>query len=144
MVRASRFLARTEIPLIVDIDAICDGMEAPGGAQILHQGEELIFAEEAALRVIANILRATEFRSCDHLQGNRLLLGEGDRVGKLRSRQTRRVGDDCQHIFWQRLMGCPRQVGRIHASGIGDKQASCSAQAILQQCALSLEVRCHG
>src|SRR5438552_3379920 len=51
-----RPLAGTKIALVVEIHAIGDGIEAVLAAVALHDGEELIFAVEAALCVVAGII----------------------------------------------------------------------------------------
>ena len=124
MMCAGCFLAGTKVALIVEVDAVGDGIEAACCAQSFHQGEEFILAEEAALRIVANVLRAVEFRSCDHFQRNGLLLRKGNRVGKLGACQAGGVGNDRQHVVPERLMCGPSQVGGIHAAGIGDEQTS--------------------
>src|SRR5208282_666245 len=50
------FLAGTEIVLVVQVDAISDGVEAARLTQFFHQREEFIFAKETALRIVADVL----------------------------------------------------------------------------------------
>jgi hypothetical protein len=39
-----------------------------------------------------------------------------------------RVSDDREHFLPEDTMGSPREIGGVHSSGIGDKDASQSAQ----------------
>ena len=113
-------LAGTEVALVVQVDAIGNGVEAASLPKVFHQREEFIFTEEAALGIVADVFRAIKFGGGDHFQGDRLFLGKGDCIGKLGARQAGRVGDDGQHSISQHLMSSPREVGRINSAGVGD------------------------
>ena len=137
-------MARAKVILVIQIDAVSDSIEATLRAKLFHQGEEFVFAEEAALCVVAYILWAIEFRGRNHLKWNRLLQGKCNRVGELSSRQARGVSDDRQHLISQRLMGGPGQVGGIDTAGIGDEKTTQRAQAGLQRYAFCADVHSCG
>ena len=94
-----RLLAGTIIALVIKVYAISTGVEPMFGAVALHHRKQLIFAVEAALRVVADVVGVFQFLRLDHLAWDPLLFGEPQGIFKLRSRQRRRVGDERQHIF---------------------------------------------
>ena len=127
-----RLLAGTKIALVVEIHAIGDGIEAVLAAVALHDGEELVFAVEAALCVIAGIIWIFQLLRLDDLAGNVLFLREKQGVFKLSSRQRGRIGDERQHVLAQRLMRGIRQISGVHASGVGDERPAQRVQVALQ------------
>ena len=124
MVIGRRLLAGAKIPLIVSIDAISNGFEATRPPQLFHQREELIFAKKTALRIVPDVFRAIELRSCNYLQRDALLLRKSDRVIQLSACQTGRIGDNRQHLVSQFPMSGPREEGGIDSAGVGDQRSS--------------------
>src|SRR5713226_10136894 len=51
---ARRLLPRTEVALVVGVDAVCDGVETVGGTVLLHDCEQLVLAVETAHGVVAS------------------------------------------------------------------------------------------
>ena len=136
MVGNSCLLTGTKIALIVEVHAIGDSIEAARRPEFFHQRKQFIFAEEAALRIIAHIFRTVKFRGRDYFKGNRLFLGESNCIGKLGARQAGRVGDDRQHVFSQRLMRSPSQVGGVNTAGVGDEERVPALLSFACNCAL--------
>ena len=132
VVLTSSLLARTEVALVVEVHAVGDGIEAAGVAKGFHDGEEFVFAMEAARGVVARVFGAIEFGGGDDFERNASLPGEGDRVGELSAREAGRVGDHGQHARAERLMSGPGEVGGIDSAGVGDEKASEGAKALLE------------
>ncbi len=121
-------LAGAEVALIILVHAVGDGVESAGGAEIFHDGEELVFAMEAALAVIAGIFGAVEFCGRDDFEGNPMFVGEGDGVGEMGAGQAGGVGDYCEHIGAEFAVRGPGEVSGVYSSGVGDEDATQVAQ----------------
>src|SRR5438876_182971 len=134
-----RPLAGTKIALVVEIHAIGDGIETMFAAVALHDGEELVFAVEAALCVIAGIIWIFQLLRLDDLAGNVLFLREKQGVFKLSSRQRGRIGDERQHVLAQRLMRGMRQISGVHASGVRDEHPAKRAKMAPQSFVFDLK-----
>ena len=117
-------LPRPEITLVVEVDAVSDGVKAALPGEIMHHLEQLILAVKAALPVVLNILRALHLGGVNDFKRNALLPGKGCGVLKLGAGQAGRIRDDGEHVLPQRLARRPRQISRIHAAGVGDQSTS--------------------
>src|SRR5246127_3373906 len=86
-----------EVSLVVQVHAIGNRVVALRGAQVFHDGEQFVFALKAALPVVARILWTVEFRGGNNLDGDSLLLGEGDGIRQMSPREAWRISDGRQH-----------------------------------------------
>ena len=139
MVLPCSLLARAEVPLIVHVHAVRDGVKAAGGSNFFHHGEELIFAVKASLPVVADIFGTVEFRGRNHLDRDGLLLSKRQSIGKLGASEAGRVGNDRQHVARKYLTSDPRKIGRINASGVGNKRATEPVKTIAKQRSFRVE-----
>src|ERR1700757_3063781 len=96
-----------EVSLVINVYTIGNCVEALRGAQVFHDGEQFVFALKTTLPVVAGILRTLEFRGGNNLEGDSLLLGEGDGIRQMSPREAGRISDDCQHIRPQDAMRSP-------------------------------------
>src|ERR1700751_2872357 len=62
----SSLLAGAEIPAIIHIDTVSDGVKASIFAKLLHRGKELVFAVKTARSVVARVLRPIELIGGNH------------------------------------------------------------------------------
>jgi hypothetical protein len=120
--------AGAEVAFVVEIHAIRDGVEAARGAESFHDGEEFVFAVEAALAVVAGIFWAVEFGGRDDFEGDSVFSGKGDGVGEMGAGQAGGVGDYCQHVGAEFAVRDPGEIGGVHAAGVGDEDAAKVAQ----------------
>ncbi|HMH15578.1 MAG TPA: hypothetical protein VK578_20930, partial [Edaphobacter sp.] len=74
-------LAGAEVATVVEVHAEGDVTEVTGGALGFHLGEELVFAVEAALGVVALVVGIFELGGLKDVGGNRVLGGEGEGGG---------------------------------------------------------------
>src|SRR5208282_4472721 len=61
-------LAGTKISLVVRVNAVGDGIKAAPPAHFLHHSKQLVFAVETAGGIVADVLRALEFRGGDDFE----------------------------------------------------------------------------
>src|SRR5438132_10880437 len=107
VVLTSSLLAGTEVALVVEVHAVGDGVEAAGVAKGFHDGEEFVFAMEAARGVVARVSGGIAFCGGDDFERYVLLLAEGDCVGELGAREAGCGGDPGEHVASDLLMSCP-------------------------------------
>ena len=125
-------LAGAEVSAVVEVHAEGDVLEASGCALGLHLGEELVFAVEAALGVVALVVGVFEFGGLENVGGDRVFGGECEGGGEFGAWERGGVGDDCQHFFAKGLMCCVGEVSRVGASGVGDHDAAEIAEGGLE------------
>ncbi len=133
MVQRRCTLARAELGAVVDVHAIGDMRETRLDPEFLHLGEQLVFAMETALRVIAQILRPGQLCGVQNVGWNAVLAGELQRGGKLLAGQRGGIRNDRQHPFAQRLVCRPGQKGRIRSAGIRHQQRTQGAQGLIER-----------
>src|SRR5580658_4803194 len=80
-------LAGAEIASVVGIHAVGDVRETKFRAERLHDGEELVFAVETAIGVVALILGPIEFRSLNYLQRHPDRFGKGAGLLQIAARE---------------------------------------------------------
>ncbi len=115
-------LAGPEVARIVGIHSVGDVGEAELRAERSHDGEQLIFAVEAAVGVVALVFGAIEFAGCDDAQGHAEGRGEGLRLLEIAAREAGRIGEHGEHAVAQDAMGGCGEKGGIDASRIRDHQ----------------------
>ena len=116
-------LAGAEFAAVVEVHPVGDVLEAAPGALGLHLGEELVFAVEAALAVVADVVGVVEFVRVENVGRDAVRGGEGEGGGEFGARQGGGVGDDGQHPVAEHLMRDPGEVGGVGAAGVGDQHA---------------------
>ena len=129
--KLGRLLSGPEIALIVAVHAVGNRVEAAALSKMFHDLEKFVFALETALPVVARVVRTVEFRSRNHLDWNSLLSGEGQRIGKLRACETRRISNDRQHAISENAVSSPCEIRRIDAARISDENPPQSAELCL-------------
>src|SRR5207237_9201495 len=117
MMLRCRSLARAKISLIIHIYAVRNRVKIMRQTEILHYGEQFIFAMKTARGIVAGVLRTIEFGSGDDLKWNSLFAGESDGVCQMAAREAGRVGDRRQHICTQNLIGSQSQECGIRSAG---------------------------
>ncbi len=75
-------LAGAELGAVVEVHAVGDVSEAAGCAALLHLGEELVFAVEAAVGVVALVVGVVELVGVEDLDGDVVVGGEGEGGGE--------------------------------------------------------------
>ena len=81
MVLSGGLLAGAEFAAVVEVHAVGDVCEAGCRAGLFHLGEELVFAVEAAVGVVALVVGAFEFVGLEDLRGDVVLGSEGQGSG---------------------------------------------------------------
>ena len=137
---ACRRLSGTKITLIIDIHAVGNGLESPFCGKCLHHLKKLVFTVEAPLAVIADIFRPIHFAGLDHLNGDPVLLREGERVLQLGARQAGRICDYSEHVLAQDVVRDPCKIRRIDAAGISDQGASERPERVFQKALLGGQI----
>ena len=122
VVLAGGILAGTVVALIVDVNSVGDRPELALVAKALHLSEEFVLAVEAALAIVADVLGIVHFEGRDHVQWNRVFLGEGYGILQVDARKGRRIGDYGKHLVAEHAMSFPSEVGGIDSARIGDQQ----------------------
>ena len=87
-------------------------------------GEELVFAVEAALGVVALVVGVFELVGLEDLEGDVVFGGEGEGGGQFGAGERGGVGYDRQHFFAEGLVGCVGEVGGVCSAGVGDEEAA--------------------
>ena len=95
--------------------------EAQFRTLLIHDREQLVFAVEAAGRIVARILRSRHLISDDNIERNLPPLGEFDRELQLMPGQAWRVGKHRQHVLAENFMRGPGEKRRVRPTRIGDQ-----------------------
>ena len=109
-------LAGTEVSTVVEVHAVGDVSEAALGAEVLHLGEELVFAVEAALGVVALVVGVFELGGLEDVGGDGVLGCEGEGGGEFGAGEGWGVGDDGEHFVAEGLVGGVSEVGGVGAA----------------------------
>src|ERR1700710_1420693 len=117
-------LAGAEFAAVVEVHAVGYVGEAGCGAGLFHLGEELVFAVEAAVGVVALVVGAFELVGLEDLRGDVVLGGEGEGGGEFGAGEGGGVGDDGLHFFAEGLVRGVGEVGGVGAAGVGDQDAA--------------------
>jgi len=102
----------------------------PGG---LHLCEELILAVEAALRIVANVVRLFELAGVQDVGGDCVLRCKRQRGGEFFAGQRSGIRDDGQHAVTQCLMRNIGQIGGVRSTRVSHQQRPQRAKRLLQQ-----------
>ena len=90
--------------------------------KLLHAGEQLGLAVEAALRVVTLVVGVVEFFRLQNARGNTQLGGEGERRSQFAARQGSGVGDHRQHLWPERALRGKGQERGVRAARVRDQQ----------------------
>jgi hypothetical protein len=123
-------LAGAELGAVVEVHAVGDVGEVTGDSGLLHLLEELVFAVEAAVGVVALVVGVFELVGAENLDGDVVIGDEGEGSGEFGAREGGGVGDDGLHVVAEGLVGGVGEVGGVGAAGVGDQDAA----ELLQSC----------
>ena len=126
-------LAGAEFAAVVEVHAVGDVREAARCADLLHLGEELVFAVKAAVCVVALVIGAFQFVGLEDLDGDAVFGGEGKGGGEFGAGKRGGVGDDGLHVFAEDLVGGVGEIGGVGAAGVGDEDAAQLLQGGLKE-----------
>ena len=129
----SGLLAGAEVTAVVEVHAVGNVRETSLLATGFHAGEELVFAVETALGVVALVVGVVEFGGEKGFGGDAVLGGEGEGGGELGAGEGRGVCDDREHARAQREVRGVREESRIRAAGVGDEERVERAERLVQQ-----------
>jgi len=79
---------------------------------------------EAALSVVADVLRALHLCGRDDFERNSIFCCKRYRIVELNSGQAGGVGDYGKHLIFQFSVGGPGEIGGIDSAGVGDQESS--------------------
>src|SRR5437867_9163249 len=140
MMLCRRSLARAKISLIIYIYAVRNRAKVVRQTEILHHGEQFIFAMKTARSIVADVSRTIKFRGDDYLKRDSPFAGESDGVRQMAARKAGRIGDHRQHIVTQNLIGSPSQECGIDSAGVSHQRAAKAAQPRIEGVALRAEI----
>jgi hypothetical protein len=132
VVVGSGALTGAEVAGVVGVAAVGDGGEAELRAELLHGGEELVLAVEAALAVVAEVVGAGHLLGLQDVERDAVGFGEGDGGGELFAGQAGGVGQDGKHVLAEDLVGFVGEIGGVHAAGVGDEEALMPAKVFVE------------
>jgi hypothetical protein len=124
MVLCCSLLTRTKLGAVVEVHAICNVSETARGALDFHLGEELVFAVEAALGVVALVVRAVKLVGVKDVDGDVAVGRKGEGSGKFGAREGRGVGNDGLHVVAESKVGGISEVGGVGAAGVRDQNTA--------------------
>src|SRR5215472_167161 len=110
-------LAGAIIAEVILVHAIDDVLVAALAADFAKTREELVFAVEAAVGVVAQVIGIVELAALDVFVHDAELLHEGFEIALVGFGQRRRIGGDGEGAGAQHAMRGPRQIGRVGATG---------------------------
>ena len=125
-------LAGAELGPVVEVHAVGDVGEVAGGPGLLHLLEELVFAVEAAMGVVALVVGIFKLVGAEDLDGDVVVGGEGEGGGEFGAGERGGVGDDGLHVFAESLMGGVGEIGGVCAAGVGDEDAAELLQGLVE------------
>src|SRR5262249_61853917 len=79
---------------------------------------------KAARGVVADVVGPVEFVGQEDFERNIVLLGEGNSLVEMRSRQTGRIGDHREHVSTKYPMRGPGKNSRVHSSRLANQGTS--------------------
>src|SRR5262249_29082279 len=135
-----RALPGTEVTLIIQVDAVGNGVKTMFPREARHGLKELIFAVKAATGIVTNVLRTLHLCGVNDLQRDQILPRESNSIAKLAARQAGRICDDCQHVIPENLASRPGQESGVHASGVGNQGPSQRRQDFFEMGALGFDL----
>src|ERR1035441_1877137 len=94
-----------------------------------------------ARRIVTRIRRILQFPRLNYFNRNRVFVGKGDRVLKVRPCQAGGIRNDCDHLIAQYLARRPRQKCRVNTARVSHDQTWIRRYNLAQPCRLLLEVR---
>lgn len=128
---------------VVEVHAEGEVGEVSGGAEALHDGEELVLAVEAALAVVALVVGVLELVGVEDLGRDGVVGGEAEGGGELGAGERGGVGDDGEHLGAEGLVGGKGKEGGVGSAGVGDEDGAEVAEGAVEEVAFGLEVhRC--
>ncbi len=99
---------------------------------LLHAAEQLGAAKIASAAVVREVVFIFELGGLNNNEVPPPIFGKRRRLAELGSGQARRVGQDHVATVAEDFMGDLAQIGRIHATRIGHRQAGVRRQNFLQ------------
>ena len=133
-------LTRPELSAVVQVHPIRQFVKTHPCTRFFHPCKQLVFAVEAALRIISLIIRVLQLPRLQDMGRNPVSCGELQCGGQFFTRQRGRIRNDCKHPVTQHPMCNPRQVSRVGATRVGHKQRSALSQRLFQQRNFLLQV----
>ena len=89
------------------------------GRELFEHGEEFVFAVEAAVGIVPDVVRVLEFVRGDVFVMDAELAREGFGVPLVRFGEGRGIGGYGDGVIAEGLFGSPREVSGIGAAGVG-------------------------
>jgi hypothetical protein len=129
---ARGLLSGAKVACIVGVDAVGDGVESAGLAISFEDGEQFVLAVKAAHGIVADVGGILKFLRFHDLDGDGSLAGKVECVVEVSARQAGGIGDHGEHFSAEGLVGHPGQESGVHATGVGDDQASASGEELAQ------------
>ncbi len=127
---------------VVEVHAEGKVGEVSGGAEALHDGEELVLAVEAALGVVALVVRVREFVSVEDFGRDVVIRGEPEGGDEFGAGERGGVGDDGEHARAERLVRGPGEIRGVGAAGVGDEDRAEVLERKVEKLAFGWEI--HG
>lgn len=125
-------LAGAVVAAVIGVHAVGDLVETEFRAELLHGFEELGFAVEAAVGVVALVLGLGELFGLDDAQRNAVVFGEGFGLLHVAAGEAGRIGKDGEHAVAEDVVCRGGEKGRIHSAGVGDHDAAEGAKAVFE------------
>src|SRR5258708_3703636 len=97
---------------------------------------------ETAHGIIADVRGIFQFLCFHNLNRNCALMRKGERVFEMSPREAGGIGNHGEHLITEHLVRHPGKEGGVHATGVGDEQASAASEGLAQ--ALSFLIECGG
>ena len=138
--------AGAEVAGVVEIAAVEDRCESSLAGDLCQSSVQLVFAVEAAVRVVLHIIGVVHLARVDELVRDPDLSRERLRLFYLRRRHRGRDARDCERLFAEDVMRDGGDERGVHAAGIGDDRRTGFADDGLKAGQLRLEsgLDCHG
>ena len=119
---------------VAGVFAVGDDGEIALEGQRGQMGEQLVFAEIAAVGRVGEIVGVIEFGGANDAQRDGELGGNGHGLLQLAPREAGGIRDNGQGFIAQDLAGDKGQENGINAAGIGHQARAIGAQDALQLC----------
>jgi hypothetical protein len=123
-------LSRAIVAEVIEVDAVDDMANGALAAELFEAGEKLVFAVEAAVGAVADVVRVVELVGLDELVSDAELSRKGLGVALVRPGERRRIGGDGKGPAAEGLMGGPREISGIGAARKGDDHSAERAQGV--------------
>src|SRR5208282_869756 len=134
-------LPGAKIALVGGVDSIGDGVEPAALAVAPKDSEQFVLTVKTTHGIVAGVRRIFQFLRFHNLERDFALPRKSERVFEVSPRQAGGIGNHGEHLAAEDLMRGPGKKSGVHATRVGDDQATAACKYLPQALSFLIE---HG